>query len=181
MKTVVCLLLSLLATVSAAAEWKKVTSEEGEFTLLMPGDAKHMPQDIPTADGGKIKLHVYAVEEAGGAVAWLAFYNDYSEEYVKMNAAKDILDAAKKGALSNSNGKVSKEADIKIDEYPGREFYFSGESNGQPFKAAWRLYLADNSLYQLGVVANGKELDQKSVDKFFASFEFTDEEEEDQK
>lgn len=160
-----------VSTTAVADEWQETKSQEGNFRVLMPGETNYLPQDVDGADGRKIKLHVFAVETEDGALAWLTFYNDYTEEHVRDTGATTILRNSQKGALESANATLTKESEIVLGEHPGREFRFTGESDGQPYRGVWRLYLVNNRLYQLGLIAVDKPLPEESVAKYFGSFE----------
>jgi hypothetical protein len=172
------LLASLVIVVSTslarAQEWKETKSKEGKFKALFPSAANSGSQDIPTAVGN-IKMYTFSAETNGGKIAYLVMYNDYPVGKLEPADQEKLLRDARDGAIAKAQGKMKNDAEIKLGEYPGRGFQFTGKFQDIEVDADWRLYLVGPRLYQLAVIGVGTPVPAESIKKFFNSFALVEE------
>ncbi len=153
----------------AGGEWKETKSSDGNFRVLLPGDAQYQSQQLKSEAVGKITMHVYAAERDG--TAFMTLYNDYPAEHVNKVGAATLLKQSQEGVVASSKGKLSREPqEIKLGKHPGREFRFTVETPAGKVNSVWRIYLVGNRLYQTGVVAVGKDAAESDVKMFVESF-----------
>ncbi len=141
------------------------TSKEGRFSVSMPGKPNLQTEKIPT-DVGSISMHMFMVEKSN--IAYMVAYSDYPSEMIQQSNPDDVLDGAKKGAMQNIDGKISKEELIAFGEAPAIELYFSakgGKGKGQAI-----IVLSGNRLYQVLAVGSNLLYPDKTVEKFIDSF-----------
>lgn len=154
--------------VSQGEAWKPLTSQEGRFSLLMPGAPKEQSQEVATP-AGTIKMTMYVLEQ--GESAWFATFNDYPAEVIQKADAETLLNGARDGAIGTVQGKLLAEKKIAIDTYPGRELEF--EAQGGAFLARSRIYLVKERLYQIMILSPKAQGLPKDTGKFLDSFKLT--------
>jgi hypothetical protein len=152
----------------AGAEWRETKSSDGNFRVLLPGEAQYQSQQLKS-EAGKITMHVFAAERDG--TAFMTLYNDYPAEHVNKLGAATLLKQSQEGVVASAKGQLSREPrEIKLGKHPGREFRFTVETPAGKVYSLWRIYLVGNRLYQTGVVAVGKEAAEGDVKMFCESF-----------
>jgi hypothetical protein len=154
-------------------EWQEFVSQEGSFSVSVPGKPSEQLQKKPIGTSGKsVDMHNFIVDR--GDVAYLVSYTDTlgGAELVRTFKEKeqDLLDGAREGALEYSRGKLVSETRITLGKYPGRQIKIAGERGGIQFTAHWRFYLIGTQIYQLGIL-NPNSIDTTiEMAKFFDSF-----------
>lgn len=159
------LVLVLLLTACQPADWKEFSSKEGAFSVLMPGTPTEQTQKADT-QAGTIEVHMFIFEQNGAA--YMVGYNDYPEAIVQQADPSKMLDGARDGMVSNTQGKLLGEQVISLDKYPGREIQIETSDGKLTMKN--RVYLVNNRLYQVGVVTPKEESNSANITKFLASF-----------
>jgi hypothetical protein len=150
-------------------EWKEFASKEGRFKIVMPGAPKQ--EELETeSDFGKGVLHMNVAQ--ADKTMYGANYCDFPAE-IKNAPLKKVFDSSRDGAVANLEGKLVRESDIKLGDYPGREIHIGAEDGKQLFRA--RVYLVDRRLYQVVVFGSKEAAISKQADKFFDSFKLTEE------
>ena len=153
------------------SEWKKFSSSEGRFSVLIPGVPTEKIIKVNTK-AGIVDLHILQLE--GTEFNYLAVsYGDYPKETVTKENINKILDGARDGAVSNVHGKLISELIITLDNYPGREIKVE-IPNGKHILIS-RIYLVRNRLYSISLITHKNnifttELYDKAH-KFFDSFQ----------
>lgn len=142
------------------------TSDEGRFSVSMPGKPGKQTQNISTAVGS-IAMHMFMVEKKN--IAYMVAYSDYPNEVIEESNPEEFLDAAKKGAMQNIGGKITKEEHIAFGEDPGRELNFSAK--GGKGKGRVVIVLSGNRLYQVLAIGLNVQYPDQIVKKFIDSFE----------
>jgi ankyrin repeat protein len=98
--------------------WRQYESDQGKFTVRMPGEAKHSLQYIEVK-AGKVPLHMSEVD-LGAKGACISGYADFSG--FNLNASNDtVLDNAADGAGVFSESIVVSKKTISQYGYDGRE------------------------------------------------------------
>ena len=145
-------------------EWKEFISKDGRFTVLMPGTPK---QDMAEteSDFGKGVLHLNVAQ--AGPTMYGANYCDFPAA-VKKAPLKQVFDSSRDGAVTNLEGKLVSEKDVKLGEYPGREIRIDVAGGKRLFRV--RVFLVDQRLYQVVVFGTKDEATSKESDKFLDSF-----------
>lgn len=154
------------ATFVTGADDEKYTSKAGRYAVAFPAGSKVKTE---AKDTGALKLN-FATVELKGATAYAVMYVDLPEQ-VKDVPVKDILEAAEKGAVKESKGKVETSKEIAFGEkkYPGREVLIDKDGD----KIRSRIILVETRAYVV-VVGGSKDFAKtKEGDRFLDSFELT--------
>jgi hypothetical protein len=147
--------------------WQLFTSDDGEFSVLFPGEPKQSSNTLNT-ELGELTLHNFGYVASEG-VDYNASYNDYPADKVSEDS-KDLLDGVLSG-VGKTNTLVTQQtttqqghpAVVAEFEAPGSNYIYY---KGVMFK---------NRLYQLAVVgsSDNKETYKPDAMKFIDSFELT--------
>ncbi len=165
----VLLLASLLAPHGASAqELKPLTSDDGRFTIMLPGDPEVSETQIPTTDGQPTTQKQYVL--GGPSGVYLVSFQD-NPNLVNADPAKisQAFDLGRDGLKKAFGGEVLEEKAIQLlGKYPGREVRLSiPAAKG---KGRCRLYLVHTRLYQVMAVGVpdfvGSEQTQTILDSF---------------
>ena len=160
------LLLVILPLLACkGASWKEFTSQEGGFSVLLPGQPKIERQTTETAVG-PLAFTMHTVELSFGSVAYVASYNDYPPSLISDDEKNAILDGVVEGALG-PKANLKKSEPISIDGHPGREFTGTVKDG---YEYTSRTYLVNQRLYQLNVVSTPGKVPAEDKRKYFDSF-----------
>lgn len=171
MFTRICLMtaavaLSALAGCTGADGWREFRSEQGGFSIMVPGRLEQQSQRTATAFG-TIEAEVFLVDH--GDVGYLISYADYPQALVDESPTDVILDGASLGAVSDSGGKLLTVTKISLGDHAGRELEIS--SPGGEAMIRLRLFLVGNRLYQISVLARVDVDVTEETARFFDSFQ----------
>ena len=169
-----CLAIFLLRTLSntptdqpitpTEIEWQEFT-EEGRFSVTVPRALIKTMQKEETQIG-EIDIHMFTTEYAG--IEYGVGYNDYPPDLIGDPQLR--LDGARDGILANVNGKLLSEQPISIDDHPGRELTAEATENSRTIITKVRIYLVENTLYQVLAVAPKDLSSSPDIAKFMDSF-----------
>ena len=155
------LLLALTTSLSAyQSDWVKVAPVGGGFSVMMPGkpEEKLEPSDDFT-------FHLFTV--TADKAIYLASYGDYAPS-IKLDPEGELL-ANRDNFLKGVNAKLIDSRKITLDGRAGLEF--TGESDQASFKS--RVYLFGNRVHQIAVAVFKGQDDTDNMNRFFASFAFS--------
>jgi hypothetical protein len=151
--------------------WKEFTSQQGLFTVLLPGIPTQRSQQTPSAAGPVDYItHTLQTELAVYFIA----YVDFPEAPDDVSGIKKALDGGRDGALATVNGKLISESDILLRGIPGRALTVEGST--ELVKA--RIYMAGLRLYILMMNTDKNQLSlperntlyNTCVERFLGSF-----------
>jgi hypothetical protein len=161
------LLVVLVALLACKkAEFKTFTSQDGGFSVLMPGEPKEESKTTQTASG-PIQFKMFSVELGSGSIAYIVAYNDYPQALIDRSNPATILDGAMEGAAGGSKSNITSKTDVLLGGHPGREF--TAKLAGG-FDYASRVFLVKERLYQVNVVCEPGKVSADDKRKFFESF-----------
>ena len=146
--------------------WIKFTSEEGRFSVLMPGpDAPKDNAETKTDSKlGQYTTHVFMKETEKGL--FIAGWTDYAPE-VRLDVQGELA-ANRDNFVKGVKAKVLSERPISLDGHPGSEF--TAESAQATFKA--RIYVVSlRTAYMIIAVTRAGMDDSGNVNRFLSSFE----------
>lgn len=163
--------VALLLTVAAAypqatpqrgnrnsSAWERFTSEEGRFSVLMPGRPEHERKNIRSKTGSPVVINSDMVDLKSRA--YMVMISDYVDTNITLEGAID-------GILSASPGyTILERRHDPFAGYPGR--YLEIKTSG--FHAIYRLFVVGNRLYQIGYIAELDEFSRERYDYFVNSF-----------
>jgi hypothetical protein len=164
---VLAILVTLvLVACGGAVGWREFRSNEGGFSIMMPGRPEEQSQKTATAFG-TIESRVFLVEYKGAG--YLLNYADYPPEIVQDSPEDVILDGVSLGVVAQSGGTLISSAAIRLGEYTGRELEINSPAGGSVLMV--RIYLVGTRIFQLSVVSELRVNNSEDLAQFFNSFE----------
>jgi TonB family protein len=166
-------------------QWQEFASEEGRFSVRMPGTPQKLVAEVDTR-AGQLSQPTYVLE-IGGAVyliSYVVFPYPVPSDSIQQSK---MLDAGRDRMLAKDKTlKLLSEAEISLNGIPGREWMTEDEtdvSRGRAFLFNDRLYLVFFSLERKQALrssrmpplpANFTELFIKDSEQFFNSLKLTE-------
>lgn len=145
------------AETSQPYHWRTITSQDGRFTAIFPGEPKSR-----TRNALFFKLHALAFDSR--KTEYLVAYMDYPPK-LHVRPTKQAYDGARNGALGK-DGKLLAEKSMAIEGFPGREIQV--EKKGE-FSMA-RYFLDGNRLYQIVATVPMSRQSSTNISYFLNSF-----------
>lgn len=133
----------------AAAEyspqsWKEFKSQEGGFSVIMPGIPKEMTQTGETSLG-KVVIHAFRLDT-------FAFYQVSYFDFPKIIddpvTSKNVIDKGRDGMVLRSHGKLISEAETTLDGHPSRLMLVELEGG---FSLKMKAFVSGKRLYMVGI------------------------------
>ena len=145
-------------------QFQEFRSDEGRFTVMMPGKPKTDNQTLESPVG-KINMVMFTAgsSKAGCFVA----YADYPEQLISSTDPQKLLEGAKNGAIANVKGKLISEASIDFHGFPAKEVNI--EIPNKAFVTA-RFILTSPRFYELMFIAPKDIGHEDDIRQFFNSF-----------
>lgn len=161
---VVCVAIYIYTGNNKLAPFKEFRSDEGQFTVLMPGkpEVRNEAMDMPFGTVNTI-TYMAGSRKIGCAVA----YTDYPALLIKSTDPQELLEGAKNGAVKNAGGRLISETSIDFHGLPARNVRI--EVPGKAFTAA-RYILKSPRFYELVFFATTDKGHEQDISKFFDSF-----------
>lgn len=161
---VVCVAIYIYTGNNKLAPFKEFRSDEGRFTVLMPGkpEIRNEAMDMPFGTVNTI-TYMAGSRKIGCAVA----YTDYPALLIKTTDPQKLLDGARDGAIKDGNGRLISETSINFHGLPARDVLI--EVPGKAFTAT-RYILASPRFYTLLFFAPENKGHEQDISKFFDSF-----------
>jgi len=174
---IACVLLllavgTLLAGCGGKADWTEFKSEEGGFSILMPGAPTEETQTQAT-ELGDIDIHMFTYEEKD--VAYIVGYNLLPAAILELSSADPMLDGACEGQVSSVNGTEVSRQTISLGAYPGRELEIRVDDADGIKTLHTRIYLVEDKLYQVLVVGGEDQSGAEDTIKFLDAFKLLEE------
>ncbi len=173
-RPVVLLAFSAALSYSQSSQgWRTYTSEEGKFSVLLPGQpetgTRPVGVDWPTAAAHVINLQT-------PPAAYIIAYFDIRTVPSTADEVKRVLDETRDRLVKMYSLKLERESDKTGWGFPGRELRMS-DRQGKPFLS--RIALVRERVYHVSVALLKDDPRSADVDRFFNSFRpvpLTDEE-----
>src|SRR5262249_457403 len=134
--------------------FKEFTSEEGKFSILMPGDPERKTQRIRG-----LEMVMYGMNVKNGA---------YVVGYMDAPGRPLSLDGAIQNVTNEHNGKISSTKDFTLEGYTGKEFEI--ESKEPKGYISGRVIVVKDRLYTFQAAGTNAKLSNSDVRKFLDSF-----------
>ncbi len=154
------------------AAWTEFKSEEGGFSILMPGTPTEETQTQETELGG-IDVHMFTYEEDD--VAYMIGYNVLPAAILEASPADPMLDGACDGQVSSVNGTEVSRQEITLGAYPGRDLEIRVDNTDGITTLHSRIFLVEDKLYQVMVVGRDGQSAAADTTKFLDSFKLLEE------
>ena len=141
--------------------WARFTSEDGRFSVLMPGTPKESNDTVPS-EHGPYTTHMFILRNETNV--FVVGWGDYDPSFnfnlqTELEANRDNFVKGIKGTLVESRA-------LKIDGYKAIEF--TAETTTRVFRS--RVYMVGRRPYQIIVGSPKGAEDSNSVSKFLDSF-----------
>lgn len=167
------LLLTILLSVALAGltacgeiTWETFTSEQGGFSVQMPGTPKEETQSM---DVGVSTMTLYLYTIQSGSSVYVASYAEIPEELLQFLDPETMLPLVAESAFGGIGGAIDDQREITLGEYTGLEATGTATFEGIEATIRGRFFIVDNKLYQLfAAVPSGQSTDD--VDTFLNSF-----------
>jgi len=143
--------------------WKKFTSPEGRFSVMVPCTLSISAEDIKTTNG--IVKQVYH-SCLSGNIGFLLSYSDFPI----VSSSKSMLDSFRDGVVGSLKITAAAEKEITLSSHPGREFSVTDNVNGAEVSYRYQIFLVDRRVYGVCLVAKVAGVDPPEGPKFFSSF-----------
>jgi len=161
------LFINLTAFSQAKSTWKKFSSSEGKFSVLMPSEPTTEARKADSALG-KLTIHLFNAESALGI--FFVSYTDYPDGPDYAAQRENVLDGVQKGIAESLGVAPFAEAEIEMGGSPGREIKFRVKSGNLNSVIIYRITLVDNRLYQIASGTLSGNSNAAEIEKFFSSF-----------
>ncbi len=165
--TTILLMVSVSCDLSAQ-EPGVFKSEEGRFSIMMPGQPKISEVQIANSDGEPtIQTQFIAGSESG--VYLVSFQDNPNLVGADKTKIARAFEVGREGLSKAFRGEALEEKPITLlDKYPGRQFRMSIPAAGG--QGLCRLYLVGTRLYQVMAVGVPAFVDSEETQAFLSSF-----------
>ncbi len=153
---------------TATTEASEFASKDGRFSIKFKTTPQESNKDVPTAVGD-VKMFMFMHEESV-TKAYMVAYCDYPSELIKASDAKTLLNGSKEGVVGQFNATIIEEKSSKFQGYECMDF----TAGGPQYNTAYKLVLAGNRLYQVGILQDGSAVTADDIDQFIGSFKIAD-------
>ncbi len=147
--------------------WKKFTSREGGFSVLMPGTPVARREAVQTPIG-PIATYFFSLEVQQGTNLTVSFA-EVPQGLLGLEGVDDLLlTMARDAAVKQVDGKLLKDEQVKLNQrIPGREFQIDV---GLGAILRMRVFPVQNRIYQIVAAGPKDYATGKDADKFLDSF-----------
>lgn len=145
-------------------ELREYKSEAGRFTVLLPETPSHKTIDL-------MGLSMHQYQATFGQTIFSLSHVEMPDEVTKV-PPKVLFDGAQAGEIEEANGRLLSSKDIKLEDYPGREFVMGFKSaDGLTGRIRTvRMYLVGRTFYQVGINQGDQAASKEVVDRYLKSF-----------
>lgn len=134
--------------------WRLFVSQQGGFSIRLPGDPSPGVQTVPTA-AGTLTLHTFVWQN--DASGYYVGYADYPAGLVNNANLKRELDGARDGAVAMVHGTLLSEQDVTLAGMPARQVVIQAPYPGlsQGLVVTARFGMDGNRQYQVEALSAG--------------------------
>ncbi len=149
------------------AEWKEFHSNEGRFTVTMPGDPTQDSNTVQTAIGS-VDIHMFHHDEF--FLSFLVAYSDFPNRPDYVFKTEKMCEGDGNETVRKENAVVKSEQPITVDGNPGRIIILEKNQN---LTIKTKMVWVQPRLYQVVVAANDIRAGSADIDHFMDSFKIT--------
>jgi hypothetical protein len=144
------------------AQWKRFSSTEGRFSVLLPGNPV---AEVDDNEPGVTRSFTADTD-------WATYFVGYTVYKKALPDPGQALDGARDALIRRTKSHLLNESEISINGHPGRELNIV--TPGGVARDATRLYVVGNRLYMVRVIVTPANRDvSRDKEKFFLSFRLT--------
>lgn len=151
-----------------APKAEEFKSDAGKFSINFKEKPSEQQQDVPTAVGN-VKMYMFMHEESRSK-AYMVAYCDYPAEMIQAANPVDLLQGSKEGVVGKFDATIK---DEKVGKFQGHDA-IDFTATGPQYSTAYKLVLANNRLYQVGILQDSGPVDQNDIDTFIGSFKLSE-------
>ncbi|HEX5706038.1 MAG TPA: hypothetical protein VFX96_02000 [Pyrinomonadaceae bacterium] len=165
------LALTLLLAVSAQprpapeAAWREFTSNEGGFTVSLPGEPQARTVVTYTRSGPLYTNTVSSNDDDlnNFSVSWTS----YEDDRLARRPVEKLFDRVREGLLKATGGRLLSDSPVNLDGHPGRAFAYE-TPDGDVHK--FRVYVVSDKFYQVSTQTKAAANAPSAGERFLASF-----------
>jgi hypothetical protein len=163
----------LLAGCFNTLDWRDFKSEEGHYSIILPGKANHDKHVLHTP-AGDVTMQMDSTS-AGDALFGVG-YAEYPPDYLAKVPTGLILDQTRDALLRNIGARSFSEAPLRDEKLKGRSLHAEGRSGDRVLALDAHLVFAGGRYYQVIVVgdAGPGRINREALDTYFNSFRVAD-------
>jgi hypothetical protein len=151
-------------------KWKKITSEQGNFSVEFPNFNIKEGQTTQILDGEEIIIYHYSIDTQSKNHENLGYRVDYTflPEVKSKEQIEELFDIQRDYLLTAVNGTLIYENIIDTLTHPGRQLSFNIEALKMNMR--YRILFNDGIFYKLMVVTKDEKIFNRSITRFLDSF-----------
>jgi len=148
--------------------WQKFSSEEGAFSIKLPGAPLEQVATVDT-DAGPVEFHLFILDTFGrDGIAYTVAYSDYPDSVMQAGAPDSIFNEVRDRALAKLQGELTSDLEVTLGEHPGREIRI--QTTDGEFYIDFHLYMVGTRFYQVIVETHRDKSTSPEIQKCFDSF-----------
>jgi hypothetical protein len=159
----------LLAGCFNTLDWREYRSDEGHYSIMLPGKANHEKR-VLTTPVGNVTMQMDSTS-AGDALFGVG-YAEYPPAYLEKTSRGAILDQTRDALIKNIGARSFSETPLAGEKWSGRSLHAEGRTGDKVLALDARLLFAGDRFYQVIVVGNAGpgRINREALDTYFNSF-----------
>lgn len=149
--------------VAPVGSWREFTSDEGGFTIDIPG----MPKERARRDPKKNMHREYIVQGEDSHLSYAVILIDYADDQT-LDGQDEIMVRLPQSVASRN--KIIGKRELAVNGYPGLEVIGEGARGGAPMTQIVRGFQVKNRLYRLSASSPKERADEAGLARFLDSF-----------
>ncbi|HEX2914746.1 MAG TPA: hypothetical protein VH186_28350 [Chloroflexia bacterium] len=139
-----------IPVIPGGPELAEFSPPDGKFSIYLPGQPQPDESSIIANRDGAANSHSYITSYRQDGFLFFLSYQDYPEDYLKLNGPKKILAAQEESLLLQKEVTFKQRKSITLNKtIPGKEYQYGAQGWGLFVQ---RYYLAEQRLYSLAAV-----------------------------
>jgi hypothetical protein len=163
---------ALLAGCFNTLDWREFNSEEGHYTVALPGKVNHEKR-VLTTPVGNVTMQMDSTS-AGDALFGVG-YSEYPPNYLTRANTEQMIDQVRDALVKNIGARTFSEAPLIREDVHGRSVHAEGRGGDKVLALDAHLMFAGGRFYQVVVVgsAGPGRISKDALDTYFNSFRIT--------
>jgi len=171
-RVLVLLLVPLLLLSCSWFAWREYSSEDGSFSVLLPGTPDEQTETV-TTELGDISLTILMAQPDESMIYFIS-YSDYPAAAVAASDPLSLLASARDSTVDSQGGSLTGQYRITLGEHPGLAFIADVKMEGRDAVLRARNYIVGNRLYQVFAMAYRESDSVDEMNRFFQSFRLSE-------
>jgi hypothetical protein len=154
-------------------DWREFKSDEGHYSIILPGKANHDKHVLHTP-AGNVTMQMDSTSAADALFG--VGYAEYPPDYLAKVPNELILDQTRDALIKNIGARSFSEAPLRDEKLKGRSLHAEGRSGDKVLALDAHLVFAGGRYYQVIVVGNAGpgRINREALDTYFKSFRISD-------